>query len=123
VVPSLWPEPFALIGLEAAALGIPSVAFDVGGIRQWLDSGRSGQLVDPASGSQGLGAAMAALLADPALVSRLGAQARAIASRMSRAAHVDGLEAVLSGAVRRGAPLAVSRPGAGRLEALGGPAR
>ena len=35
-IPSSWPEPFGLVGLEAGALGIPAVAFDVGGIREWL---------------------------------------------------------------------------------------
>ena len=38
-VPSLWPEPFGLAGLDAASLGRPAVAFDVGGIREWLTDG------------------------------------------------------------------------------------
>ena len=33
-VPSTWPEPFGLVGLEAAALGVPAIAFDVGGVRE-----------------------------------------------------------------------------------------
>ena len=32
VLPSLWPEPLALVGLEAGRYGLPTVAFDVGGI-------------------------------------------------------------------------------------------
>jgi len=35
-VPSLWPEPFGLVGVEAMFHGKPVVAFDVGGIRDWL---------------------------------------------------------------------------------------
>jgi glycosyltransferase involved in cell wall biosynthesis len=35
-VPSLWPEPFGLTGIEAQARGRPAVAFDVGGIRDWI---------------------------------------------------------------------------------------
>jgi glycosyltransferase involved in cell wall biosynthesis len=97
-VPSLWPEPFGLIGLEAASLGIPAVAFDVGGIRQWLDPDRSGVLVDPAAGSDGLGAAIAALVGDHSARRRLGEEARGVADRLSRSVHVDGLEAVLSDA-------------------------
>jgi glycosyltransferase involved in cell wall biosynthesis len=94
-VPSLWPEPFGLVGLEAASLGIPAVAFDVGGVRQWLDPNRTGVLVDPASGSEGLGAAIAALLADRSTRVRLGERARLACDGMSRAAHLDRLEAVL----------------------------
>ncbi|MCL4543830.1 MAG: glycosyltransferase [Chloroflexi bacterium] len=37
-VPSIWPEPFGLIGIEAARFGCPVVAFDVGGISEWLGS-------------------------------------------------------------------------------------
>jgi glycosyltransferase involved in cell wall biosynthesis len=120
-VPSVWPEPFGLVGLEAASLGIPAVAFDVGGIRQWLQHGRSGLLVEPSAGSRGLGAAMATLLADDGLIATFGAGAREIAGHMSCAAHIDGLEAVLSNAVRRearepvvGAALARRPPSAER---------
>ena len=57
VVPSLWPEPFGLVGLDAAALGRPAIAFDVGGIGEWLTDGANGMLVDPARGEAGLAAA------------------------------------------------------------------
>jgi glycosyltransferase involved in cell wall biosynthesis len=43
-VPSLWPEPFGIVGIEAACLGLPAVAFPVGGIGDWLVSGESGEL-------------------------------------------------------------------------------
>src|SRR5207248_398156 len=42
VVPSIWPEPLGLIGLEAAAAGVPALAFDVGGIREWLEDNVTG---------------------------------------------------------------------------------
>ncbi len=42
-VPSLWPEPFGLIGIEAQARGRPVVAYDVGGISAWM--GAAGLLV------------------------------------------------------------------------------
>jgi glycosyltransferase involved in cell wall biosynthesis len=38
-VPSLWPEPFGLIGIEAQARGRPAVAYRVGGIGEWLGDG------------------------------------------------------------------------------------
>ena len=54
VVPSLWPEPFGLVGFEAAAQGVPVAAFRVGGIPEWLIDGVSGHLAelqpDPVAG-------------------------------------------------------------------------
>lgn len=47
VVPSLWPEPFGMVGLEGACVGLPSVAYDVGGVREWLVPGESGELARP----------------------------------------------------------------------------
>lgn len=38
-VPSLWPEPFGLTGIEGHARGRPAVAFDVGGVTEWMDGG------------------------------------------------------------------------------------
>jgi glycosyltransferase involved in cell wall biosynthesis len=94
-VPSLWPEPFGLVGLDAARLGRPAVAFDVGGMRDWLTDGVNGRLVDPATGERGLGQAIAALLEAPAERERMGREAFTVARRMTVAAHVDRLEAVL----------------------------
>lgn len=45
LVPSLWPEPFGMVGVEAARHGVPSVAFAVGGIPEWLIDGATGTLV------------------------------------------------------------------------------
>src|SRR5262245_19017241 len=36
VVPSVWPEPFGLVGLEAGSVGLPAVAYASGGILDWL---------------------------------------------------------------------------------------
>jgi glycosyltransferase involved in cell wall biosynthesis len=97
-VPSLWPEPFGLVGLEAGHLGLPSVAFDVGGIREWLRHGSNGLLVAPADGDQGLGRAIAAVLNSPAERERMGREAFDLSQEMSLAAHVDRLESILLGA-------------------------
>lgn len=44
-ISSVWPEPFATIGVEALRYGIPVVAFDAGGIKDWLIDGMNGFLV------------------------------------------------------------------------------
>lgn len=43
-VPSRWPEPCGMVGLQAMHHARPVVDFDVGGIRDWLDDGRNGGL-------------------------------------------------------------------------------
>jgi glycosyltransferase involved in cell wall biosynthesis len=94
-VPSLWPEPFGLVGLDAAALGRPAVAFDVGGIRDWLTDGVNGTLVEPGAGEQGLASALASLLGNAGNRERMGQRALDVSRRMSLAVHLDRLESLL----------------------------
>jgi len=93
-VPSVWPEPFGLVGLEAAVCGVPSVAFDVGGIGEWLTDAVNGRLIPPAD-TPAMADAIAALLRDPAQRTRLAEGARAVAARFSPEAHLSQLETVL----------------------------
>ena len=44
-ISSLWPEPFATIGMEVMRYALPVVAFDAGGISDWLMDGHNGFLV------------------------------------------------------------------------------
>lgn len=96
-IPSRWPEPFGLVGLEAAAFGTPSVAFDTGGIRDWLTNDENGRLIDPASDTDGMGDAIAEILRDPALHCRLATGAREAASRFRLDVHVGAVIRVLEG--------------------------
>ena len=47
VFPSRWQEPFGLVGIEAFAHKVPVIAFDVGGVSEWLYHGKNGLLVPP----------------------------------------------------------------------------
>jgi glycosyltransferase involved in cell wall biosynthesis len=47
VVPSVWPEPFGLVGIEAMRSAKPVIAFNVGGIPGWLENGKTGFLIEP----------------------------------------------------------------------------
>jgi glycosyltransferase involved in cell wall biosynthesis len=94
-LPSQWPEPFGLVGLEAARFGVPAVAFDVGGIRTWLGDGDNGILVPIAGGARAFGDAVASLLGDRTRLAALSVGATAASARFSAAAHVDALERVL----------------------------
>ncbi len=91
VVPSLWPEPFGLVGIEAFAAGRPAVASATGGIGDWLEDGVSGLLVPPGDPGR-LAEALQKILADPVLQSRMGAAGRAhVAARFTPGAHVAAL--------------------------------
>jgi len=71
-VPSRWPEPFGMVGLEAMRHAKPVVAFDVGGIPDWLTHGHTGLLVTP--GNVGAFAeALERLIVDRELAVTLGA--------------------------------------------------
>jgi len=96
-VPSLWPEPFGLVGIEAGSMGVPSVGYAVGGIPEWLISGHSGELApaDPPT-PQGLAEAILRGLTDSEHYDRLCRGAWEVASRFTLEAHLDRLEPLLS---------------------------
>jgi glycosyltransferase involved in cell wall biosynthesis len=92
VVPSLWPEPFGLIGPEAGLSGLPVAAFDVGGISDWLQDGVNGHLAPGATPTpEGLAAAIVACLEDPIEYERLTRNAVLLAQRFSIQNHLEAL--------------------------------
>jgi glycosyltransferase involved in cell wall biosynthesis len=95
-IPSLWPEPFGLVGLEAAVHGVPAMAFDSGGISEWLHDGVNGRIVPEAGSATALGSAMAQVLADTLQLERLGHGALRVASEMSLDAHLRIVVKVLA---------------------------
>jgi glycosyltransferase involved in cell wall biosynthesis len=93
-LPSVWPEPFGLVGLEAGALGIPTVALASGGVGEWLHDGVNGVAVGGRPSATAFGDALAALFNDRTVLAALGAGARRVAAEMSLARHLDRLEAI-----------------------------
>jgi glycosyltransferase involved in cell wall biosynthesis len=91
-MPSLWPEPFGLIGPEAGLSGVPSAAFAVGGIPEWLRDGVNGHLApaDPPSAA-GLAEAIVRCLREPEEYSRLCAGALTAARAFSVKEHIRRL--------------------------------
>jgi len=47
VFPSLCVETLGIVGIEALSRGVPSVASDVGGVREWCINGETGYVVPP----------------------------------------------------------------------------
>ncbi|HEU0076546.1 MAG TPA: glycosyltransferase family 4 protein [Longimicrobiaceae bacterium] len=101
VVPSLWPEPFGMVGPEGGLRGVPAAAFAVGGIPDWLEDGVNGCLApaDPPTAA-GLADAVVRCLRDPAGHARLREGALRLARRFSREAHLAALLPVLEEAAR-----------------------
>jgi glycosyltransferase involved in cell wall biosynthesis len=116
-VPSLWPEPFGLVGLEAACLGLPAVGYAVGGIPDWLIPGRSGELApgDPPS-VEGLAEAIVRALADPDHYASLCRGAWETATEFTQEAHLAKLEPILCAAAQH-RPLADSSRNGQRVHA------
>lgn len=101
VMSSVWPEPFGATGLEAMRCGLPVVAFDAGGIREWLLDGENGYLV-PWMDRDVFAARVEKLLRNKGLAERLGANGRQIAEeRFNFGRYIGGLEDLFARVVAR----------------------
>ncbi len=70
VLPSIWPEAYALVVDECLASHVPVVAFDLGAVGERLRAWGTGRLVPPNDGADGLAKAILEVLANPPDVSR-----------------------------------------------------
>ncbi len=100
-VPSLWPEPFGRVGVEAAACGVPSVAFAVGGIPDWLKHLENGVQVplsgDPAESlAHGIQTAL-----EGGNYEGLARNAREMPGRYTKAKHLAALVPLLESTLTR----------------------
>jgi glycosyltransferase involved in cell wall biosynthesis len=82
-VTASWREGFPRGAMEAAAMGLPTVATDIRGNRQVIDDGVTGVLV-PVRDARAIASAIERLVGDPALRSTMG-----IASRRRAADEFD----------------------------------
>lgn len=100
VFPSLWHEPFGIPVIEAMAAGLPVVATRAGALPEVVVDGETGFLVERGD-SEALAAAIAQLLADPALRERMGAAGRERVRRLfTWDRSVARLEELYEGALR-----------------------
>lgn len=88
------PEPFGRVVVEAMAAGLPVVASDDGGVREIVDSGRTGRLVEPGR-PELLAEVIGELLDDPEAARGLGERGRSEArARFGVAAHARAVQAL-----------------------------
>ena len=98
-VPSLWPEPLGLVGIEAQCVGLPAAGFAVGGIPDWLIDGETGALAsgDPPTPT-GLALAIVRVLGDWDVRGALARAAWERGRKRSMQAHLRIIEPVLAAA-------------------------
>jgi glycosyltransferase involved in cell wall biosynthesis len=98
-VPSLWPEPFGLVALEAYAAARPVVASSVGGLADLVVDGVTGRSVPPDDPTE-LAKALTNYLTDLPAALRAGIAGREFSNRnFSMETHLDRVDSVYSQAV------------------------
>jgi glycosyltransferase involved in cell wall biosynthesis len=94
VIPSIAPESFGMVGIEAMSYGKPVVAFDMGGVSEWLYDGETGFLLTPRD-EAGLREKINTLIDRPELAEQMGGKARkAVIKKFSPKRHVERLLSV-----------------------------
>lgn len=96
VISSVWPEPIATIGLEVMRYALPVVAFDAGGIKDWLLDGQNGYLV-PWMDRDAFAGRLDQLLTDKAQARRMGdAGLRLVSDRYDFDGYIRDLESLFT---------------------------
>ncbi len=80
VIPSAWPEPFGICGIESLSHEKPVLAFRTGGIPEWLEDGVSGFLVPPGD-TKIMAEKISELLAEPQKAAAMGARGKALVEK------------------------------------------
>ena len=91
VVPSRWQEPFGLVGIEAFAHSKAVVAFDIGGISQWMRNGDNG-LIAKAGDFRDLAKKITSLALNEDLRSKVSERAyQDIETKYNKDRHIESL--------------------------------
>lgn len=96
VVPSIEPEPFGLVAVEAMLAERPVIAAAHGGLAEIVEDGVTGRHVRPGDAAA-LASAIAELAGDPELRQRFGSAGRARAEQFSGKRYVEALVRTLGG--------------------------
>jgi glycosyltransferase involved in cell wall biosynthesis len=99
-VPSIWPEPFGIVGLEAMAASRGVIASGSGGIPDWLKDGETGRIVrspDAASWATALDEA----IENKSLLARWSAAGAREVRRFSREHHLRALRSIYAAIATR----------------------
>lgn len=101
VFPSMSPESFGLVGIEAMSFGRPVVAFDVGGPREWLVDGKTGFLVKRGD-VKGLSLRMDQLLGESLMAKKMGLEGqKRVNERYRKEVHFNRLFTLYEEVIQR----------------------
>ena len=115
-VPSIWPEPFGLVGIEAMSYAKPVVAFAVGGIPEWLKDGETGYLIPPYDHRQ-MAEKIAFLLRNREAARQMGINGRNFAEEtFTQDKHVNRLTEIYKTVLNIHTPCHPERSGGSDLE-------
>jgi glycosyltransferase involved in cell wall biosynthesis len=91
LLPSLWYENAPVTIVEAAAYGLGTIASDIGGIPEFVESGRTGFLFPPGDAGA-LAGIMTRLARDPHALPALADASAAMAQRFTMEQMIDAYE-------------------------------
>ena len=100
VMSSLWPEPFGMAGPEAMRYGLPVVAFDAGGIHEWLHDGQNGFLVSWGD-TDAFARRIEALLGNKELARQMGRRGLEMVQHYDAAKQINKLEDLFQCVIRQ----------------------
>jgi glycosyltransferase involved in cell wall biosynthesis len=101
VFPSMWPEPFGIVGIEAMAHALPVIAFNVGGISDWLKHNKTGFLVERGD-KRSFAQKIDLLLTDEHLQKELGWNAyQRVLRHYTKARHIEKLLSIFTEVAER----------------------
>jgi glycosyltransferase involved in cell wall biosynthesis len=90
IMPSVWPESFGLVGIEAMSVGRPVIATDIGGTSDWLIDHENGFAVSPKN-PEAIAISVVQFFTDDGLRSAMSLNARKTSEHFSFDVHTDDL--------------------------------